>query len=647
MKKIKLLTIITYFIYFIISIRLFYLQIIERNYYLEKLSSKNNKIIYEDTSLRGRIYDKNNNILVDNKLIMTIIYKREDNMSINDEIKLAYEISKKIDLDYNKLTNSYLKDFYLLEHESEILKRLTNEEKDSFQRRMISNSEYYSLKKSKITSGDLDTYNESDKKAIYLYYLMNNGYSYMEKIIKENATIEEFMYFSENSHNLHGFNTKYTYGRVYPYNDTFKSILGKVGSIPSDNKDYYLAHGYKINDKVGLSNIELVFEDYLRGSKAIYLVKDNEKILIKEPIKGNDLKLTIDINLQKMVDDILKDEVKKAKNSYNSKYYNHSYVLITDTLGSILAMSGKEISGKDVIDIPIGNITDTVTPGSVVKGASMLVGFNEGAIKIGEVMRDECIKIKSTPKKCSIYNMGNINDINALAFSSNVYQFKTAIKVAKGKYRYNESLKIDDKAFDIYRNYFSKFGLGENTGIELLNESRGYKGSNRNPGLLLNFAIGQYDTYTNIQLNQYISTLANGKRYKMHILDEVIDNENNTILKIEPVILNELDIDEKYLNRVRQGLRSVISYGSGKSYTNLKAVGKTGTSESFFDSNSDGKIDKETISTNFVMYYPLVKPKFAISISSPNIGTASSNYYYSINSNVIKKITNNIEKYIK
>ena len=614
MKKIRFLTIFTYFLFTIITVRLFYLQIIERNYYLEKLSSKNNKIVLEDVSLRGRIYDKNNNLLVDNQLIMTIIYKKEDNIILKDEIKLAYDISKKIELDYHKLTNSYLKDFYLLEHEDIILNRLTDKEKEEYQKRLISNNEYYNLKKSKITNSDLDIYNDSDKKAIYLYYLMNNGYSYMEKIIKENATMEEFMYFSENNDNLHGFNTKYLYGRKYLYGDTFKSILGKVGNIPSENKDYYLAHGYMINDKVGLSNIELVYEDYLKSSKATYLIKNNEKILVKEPDKGKDLKLTIDINLQKMVDNILEEEVRKAKKSYSSKYYNHSYVLISDTYGSILA--------------------------------SMLVGYSEGAIKIGEVMLDECIKIKGTPKKCSIYNMGRINDINALAYSSNVYQFKTAIRVGKGKYRYNETLKIDDKAFDIYRDYFKRFGLGDKTGIELLNESMGYKGNNRSPGLLLNFAIGQYDTYTNIQLNQYISTIARGVRYKMHLLDEIMDSNHQTILKIEPEVLNEIGIKDEYLKRVREGLKAVINYGSGKRYTNLKAAGKTGTSESFIDSNHDGKIDKETISTNFVLYYPTINPKVAISINSPDISVPSSNYRYPINQEVIKKITNNIEKFI-
>ena len=642
-KKIKILSILVYILFITIIVRLFYIQIIDHNYYLEKLSNKTNKIVYEDTSLRGRIYDKNNNLLVDNGLVLTIIYQKEDDV---DEIKLAYDISSKIELDYYKLTNSYLKDFYILENYDEINKRLSNEIKNDYLRRKINNDEYYQEKKKLVTEVDISKYNESDKKAIYLYYLMHNDYSYKEKIIKENCTIEEFMYFSENEHNLHGFSTKYNYGRVYLYNDTFKSILGNVGNIPFENKEYYLRRGYNINDKVGLSNIEFIYDDYLKGTKAIYLIKNNEKILIKEGEKGSDLVLTIDIDLQKMVDDILEDEVKKAKNSYNAKYYSHSYLLISDTYGSILSMNGKEVIKGKIIDVPIGNITDTVTAGSVVKAASMIVGYGTGAIKIGDVMKDECIKIKDTPKKCSIYTMGYVNDLEALAKSSNVYQFKTAIKVGGGKYQYNNSLKINDEAFDIYREYFGRFGLGVKTGIEFPNESLGYKGSKRNAGLLMNFAIGQYDTYTNIQLNQYISTIArNGDRYKMHLLNKIIDN-NGKIVEIKPEILNNLNVDNKYINRVKDGLNAVISWGTGKTYTNISSSGKTGTSESFYDSDKDGKIDKETISTNFVMYLPANNPKLAISINSPNIGLPSTNYRYPINQNVIRRITNNIYKYI-
>ena len=98
-KKINILTTIIYISFLIIIGRLFYLQIIDNRYYLEKLSNKTNKIVYENSSLRGKIYDKNNNILVDNGLVLTIVYQKVDDY---DEIKLAHEISKKIELDYTK-----------------------------------------------------------------------------------------------------------------------------------------------------------------------------------------------------------------------------------------------------------------------------------------------------------------------------------------------------------------------------------------------------------------------------------------------------------------------------------------------------------------------------------------------------------------
>lgn len=642
--KINVFKVIIYLAFFGILIKLFSMQVINRDYYLNKLNSKTTKIVYGDTTLRGRIYDTNHNLLVDNQLIMTITYQKVSGMSTSDEIELAYEISPYIELNYSKLTKSYLKDFFILTNEELIMERVSKE-KELYNKRKITFNEFYTFQKESVIDDDLSIYTDDDKKAIYLYFLMNNGYSYEEKIIKEDCTINEFMYFSENNHNLNGFDTKYTYGRVYLYEDTLKGILGSVGNIPYEKKDYYLSKGYNLNDKVGLSSLEFIYDDLLKGKRDVYKIIDNERILVEEKEKGKDIVLTIDINTQRMVDNTLKDEVKKAKKSRNTKYYKHSYVMITDTFGEIIAMSGQEIINNKLYDVSIGNITDTITPGSVVKGASMLVGYDTGAIKIGEVFYDECLKIKSTPKKCSVYKMGNINDINALAFSSNVYQFKTAIRVGGGTYRYNESLKINSDAFDTYRNYFSSFGLGVNTGIELLNESRGYKGSNRDAGLLLDFAIGQYDTYTNIQLNQYISTIArDGKRYKMHLLKEVWDGDV-LIEEIENKIINEVDIDKKYFERVKKGLSAVMDYGTGKNYVSksIDASGKTGTSESFYDSDFDGKIDTPSTSTSFVMYMPSENPKYAISITSPNISDKSSGYKYPINQYVIKKITNNLK----
>lgn len=646
-KRINLFKYILYGLFIIVSFRLFYLQIINHDYYVEILNNKTVEKISIQTP-RGRIYDRNNNLIVSNKLVMNVIYKNNNKLTELEEIDLAYKISEYLELDYFKLTKSYLKDFYVLTHEREIDKRLSKKVFDDYQNYLINSTELYRLKKEKVSDDDLKIYDDNDKKAIYLYYLMNNGYNYEDKIIKENCSIEEFLFFSENNDNLSGFNTKYTYDREYIYGDTLKSVIGSVGSIPNENINYYLNKGYNISNKVGLSGLEFVYDEYLKGIDEVYNLTNEKMYLINDGVAGSDLKLTIDINLQKYVDDVLEQEIVKAKKHYSTKNYNHSYVVISDTYGAILTMSGKEYYKGDIIDRSIGTISDTMTVGSVIKGASMLIGYDTNTIKIGEVLKDECLKIRNTPKKCSIQTMGNINDIVALQRSSNVYQFKIAIELAGGKYRYNEPLRINNEAFEIYREYFSRFGLGVNTGIELSNESRGYKGSNTLPGLLLDFSIGQYDTYTTMQLNQYISTIArNGKRYGMHLLSDVLSN-NQIIYHYNPVILNDINISQKYIERVNLGLRKVITNGTGYGYVNnkLKAAGKTGTSESFMDTNGDNIVDKETISTSFVMFYPYNEPKISISMTSPNISSYSS-YTYPLNKSVIRRLTDKINSFIE
>ena len=156
----------------------------------------------------------------------------------------------------------------------------------------------------------------------------------------------------------------------------------------------------------------------------------------------------------------------------------------------------------------------------------MLVGYKYGAISIGEYQVDECIKIKATPEKCSWRTMGYINDINALAYSSNVYQYKTAIKVGRGVYRYDESLSLDESAFSKYRDMYASFGLGVKTEIDLPREGHGYRGSSKLPGHLLDFSIGQYDTYTPIEISQYVNTLSNGgTRLKPFLVKEVMNQK--------------------------------------------------------------------------------------------------------------------------
>ena len=140
---------------------------------------------------------------------------------------------------------------------------------------------------------------------------------------------------------------------------------------------------------------------------------------------------------------------------------------------------------------------------------------------------------------------------------------------------------------------YASFGLGVKTGIDLPVESLGYTGTSTLPGHLLDFSIGQYDTYTPIQLSQYINTIANGgSRLKPYLLKEVYSpsaNKDETfgelIYASEKEVLGTVDIEKKYLDRVRLGFNQVVTDGLGYGYMGnyTNSSGKTGTSQSFIE----------------------------------------------------------------
>ena len=656
-KRYHFLIVLIIILFLIISIRLFKLQIIDYEDYQSKLTVATEKTVEGTSAPRGRIYDRNYNLLVDNEAVKTIYYKKQTGITTKEEITLAYKIADMIEVDYSSLSTYRLKNFYYQNNFESCQALITNEERDQYKKRKLTDKELLDLIFSRITEEDLSNYTEIDKEAAYIYYLMNKGYSYAEKIIKnKNVSEVEYAKISENIDNLKGFNTKLDWVRIYLYGSTFKSILGTVSSdtqgIPEELANIYLKKGYSLDDRVGISYLEYQYEDYLKGTKPVYKVgKNNNYEIVSFGSRGNDIVLTIDIELQKYLEDTLSKEVMSTSYEPNTPYYNRSFAIISNPkTGEILAMSGKQVrttnSGtKEIVDYTPGVVTLPVTPGSVVKGASMLVGYKYGAINIGDIQTDECIKIKDTPEKCSWRTMGDIDDLYALRYSSNVYQYKIAIKVGEGNYEYNKPLKIKKDAFNKYRSMYQSFGLGVKTGIDLPVESLGYTGTSILPGHLLDFAIGQYDTYTPIQLSQYINTIANGgQRLKPYLLKEVYSPSANKeevfgelIYANSKKVLGTIPVEKKYIDRVRLGFNQVITDGLGYGYMGdyYNSSGKTGTSQSFIDTNSDGVVDTETITTSFVGYSPSDNPKMSIVVVSPDISTPESNYQ----SNATKRIS--------
>jgi len=607
-------------IFLIFLFRISYLMIIKHDHYSKILYEQNNNIIYGTSAPRGRILDRNGKIIVDNVGVKTIVYNKLSGISVSDEIKIANTLASIIEIDEGSINEQ--KYYYYLNNKEEVNNLVSDKTYKLYNERKITSEELEEIKLSLITDTMLDKLTVVEKRASNIFNIMNKGYNYQDKVIKRECSDEE--YNNVSVLNLVGVRTELSFKRINNYGSILENVIGEVGYIPKEYEKEFLKNGYKKDDIVGVSYLEKYYEEYLKGEKAKYKINpDNTITKLSDYKKGNDLVLNIDIELQNKIEETLEDEIIKAKEYHSSKYYNGSYIIVSDpNTGGIISFIGKSYSNGTFHNNEIGNINKSYTVGSVVKAATISVGYKYNVIDINHSVYDSCVKLKNKLEKCSWKSLGYINDIEALAYSSNYYQFLIAVGLTGENYKRNMELNNLEYAFDTYRKSLASFGLGVKTGIDLDNESVGIIGNTISDDLLLNLSIGQYDTYTPIELSQYINTVANGgKRIEMSLMKKIVDNEGNILLQNKSNVLNNIELEEKYINRIKEGLRSVSKYGTGSYYidSKYKASSKTGTSESIFDSDLDGISDTFATTRTFISYMPSDKPIYSLVIVSPNI----------------------------
>lgn len=475
---------------------------------------------------------------------------------------------------------------------------------------------------------------------------VNNSYKYEDIILKNNLTENEVSLVLNSD--VKGLFIKESFERFYPYKDTLKNVLGSVGFIQKENKNYYLKKGYKLYEKVGISGLEREYEEYLKGTNAKYKVNnDNSLTLISHGKKGSDLYLSIDINLVNEINTIIKEELVKAKKHLNTQYLNDAFVIVGNPKTSeVYSLNGQRyLNDNTFTDISLNNINSAFTMGSVVKGATISVGYKYNLIEKGKKILDGCVKLKNKTEKCSFKELGYLNDVSALKMSSNYYQFLIAISLLGKKYTPNMDLNASEKEFNIYRDMLSSYGLGIITGIDLPNEKPGLKGNIISDDLLLNLAIGQYDTYTPIELFNYINTLAmKGKRISPSLVNE-IKNNDFIIYKNKHEVVDNVQISNDDFNQIHKGFYEVMNNGTGLGFMNknLLPAGKTGTSESFIDTDSDGKIDTKTLTLTMAGFFPYDDPKISLIVVCPNTSHnngKNKDYIYYLTSKISRRITN-------
>lgn len=630
MRKEIVLKIFILFLNLIVIIRLFDISIIKHDFYLGKSSEILNSYFYGPSAPRGRILDKKGRILVDNKGIKVLTFKKNSKTDIH---ALCEKLSHILDMPNVSVSPRDKKKYFYFVNKEKVDALLDSKMIDKYKSSLITATELEEYKHTFISDSDIEKISD---KEVYIYNLLNSGYSFSEKIIKSDISEEENASINELGESSLEVNVKWV--RHYNYDTVLNQLFGTIGAIDEERVNELLESGYSLDDTVGTTFLEKYYEEYLKGNKAIYKIEDVSIQLVQEETRGYDLVLGIDIDEQLAIENMLKEEIENAKKCPSSKYFKGSYVVVSEPkTGLVKALAGFDANNNYSPDV-IGILTNSYTVGSVVKGASQSVAFINGVIDKNKQIVDSCVKLKNMPSKCSWARLGSLNDIDALAKSSNYYQFINAIKVAGKNYTYDMIFNptIDD--FNKYRSVFRDYGLGSLSGIDLGEEKLGITGSRISGDLLLNYAIGQYDTYTPLMLSSYINTIANdGERLKLRLVDYAIDNNGNRSNINESQLLNRVGIDIGDLKRIQEGLKKVVSSGTASGYIDhsLNAAGKTGTSETFYDGIP-------TTTRSFIMYAPTDEPKYSMVIVSPNLATpnATNNYKYPINSRLSRKISN-------
>ncbi len=217
-----------------------------------------------------------------------------------------------------------------------------------------------------------------------------------------------------------------------------------------------------------------------------------------------------------------------------------------------------------------------------------------------------------------------------MAQSSNVYMFEIALRMADYNYSNGANIFGQSKANEVLeevRYYFHQFGLGTETGIDLPSETTGISRDGvAESGLLLDFMIGQYDTYTTLQLAQYVSTIANdGVRMRPRLVTEIVeanpngDGDGAVVRANTPEVLNTLDMSQSDIAAVQDSFRAVITHprGTGREISNsLNIAAKTGTAQTAI--YEDGRQVAKTNNLSIVGYAPYDDPEISFAVMTPH-----------------------------
>lgn len=634
-KKGRFIAMIVIFvcIFLVFSLILVKAQLIKGDEYVKSSSASSSSSLIKAT--RGQIFDRNGTVLVGNRQGNDIIFDATEFPSFEEQEERNKIILSLINL-FDKCGVEWINNFPITVDSNGAYQFLEDRESDI---RKLESRDMFHLNKY-ATAADcmaeivshykLQDYPRKDAVKIAAVccemkanvFNTSNPYTFAQDVDESIVSI-----IKENSAIYRGVDVQVVAYREYPDGTIAPHILGVTGVINAEEYATLKSEGYAMDDVLGKSGIERIFEENLKGTngtKTVTISGDGKKTTDIEGLKnGDNVYLTIDAGLQKVAQDSLRE---KCISIGTANSGGGSVVVLNCKTGETLAMASYPTYDLSTYyddyntlakntNSPLFNraTLSTYAPGSTAKVSTALACLEEGIV-------DE-----NTTKYCGFdYLFRGHHFVCQIAHANRTISVKTALQDSCNTFFYyygGERLGIDK--MNMYR---EMLGLGQSTGIEI-NENTGildspsYRtsiGQTWMPGFSLQSAIGQAgNLFTPLQLCNYVSTIANGgKRNEVHLIKSILSADNTTtVLNKEPKVIVDTGFSQKNLDIVKAGMRLVVTRGScqntfGK--LDIAVACKTGTSE--VDKVIRGV--KRTYTNGFnISFAPYDDPEIAVAVA--------------------------------
>ena len=631
------------FIYIAVALvfiaRLITIQIAGQDYYTETVKEKTYTRTEPIQAQRGEIYDRNGKLLVKNEYSYNLYLdggsfptaesqKNELILKLTETAKRmgVYEESFTMPDQPFKETNGKwsLDDDYMTTVYGRRLSTLMlnlgytqdDEETGGWTETDIGDVRAALLKRYGLTDEDGNAlYSEDETAFLFTVRLdmeVHNFSSVEPYTVFENIDVAFISAVFEGSHR--GYNVKVTAERVYTYPGYLSHILGRVGMIYAEDAEYYTSLGYSLNAIVGTSGAEKSFEGYLHGTDGTMAIVEDEygnvvdTYVLKEPVAGQDVYLTIDIDLQIAAEKALANNisliVKEAEadgDTLTGEDANAgALTAINRKTGEVLALANYPTYdlatfNEDYAALredPASPLFNRALEGVYEPGSTFKIGVAAAALQEGIITpytefldegRYQYYKDSNFTPACWIYSSnygyqthGWLNVSKAIEVSCNCFFYEAGRQLTITK----------------MNQYCKAYGLGEATGIEISEKTgvlagpaeRESKGETWYDGDTIQAAIGQSDNlFTPLQISNYISTVLNsGTRMKVHILSQVRDYNGNITYEFQPQKADSITLSDLTVNTVKYAMQDVITEGSPvRLFGNypLEIGGKTGTAQ--------------------------------------------------------------------